>query len=143
LLPYGWAIADLWCAPLITGLYAYLTHAQPFWADLHALLTSFAGSTSAKLPIESVDPEIARAVCAILLVGLFVGRAAKNFGLWTPFKEVQAKVKLENIPSAFLGLSDGEGQFPPLCRWRKGQDPIMFMELTFCALAVWMDSYYD
>ena len=30
--PLGWSTTDLWCAPLITGLYATLTHAQPFWA---------------------------------------------------------------------------------------------------------------
>lgn len=118
LLPYGWAIADLWCAPVITGLYACLTHAQPFWADLHALLAGASGSTSVKLPMEPVDCETARAVCAILLVGLFVGRTTKNFGLWKPFKEVQAKVKLESISSAFLSLSERERQISPLiCRW--------------------------
>ncbi|KAF8968300.1 hypothetical protein BDZ97DRAFT_426764 [Flammula alnicola] len=35
---YSWTMADIWCAPTITALYALLTHAQPFWADLHSVL---------------------------------------------------------------------------------------------------------
>ncbi|KAG6896963.1 hypothetical protein C0992_005024 [Termitomyces sp. T32_za158] len=89
----GWTTADLWCAPAITGLYALLTHAQPFWADVHALImTLLGGATSAKT-VEPVDPETARAVCALLLSGLFLGRAVKNFGLWKPFSRAQPKIE--------------------------------------------------
>lgn len=38
---YGWMTVDLWCAPLVTGLYAFLTHAQPFWGDLHCLIVEW------------------------------------------------------------------------------------------------------
>ncbi|THG92943.1 hypothetical protein EW145_g8527, partial [Phellinidium pouzarii] len=37
---YGWTTIDIWCAPAITALYALLTHAQPFWAELHAMLAT-------------------------------------------------------------------------------------------------------
>lgn len=84
---YGWTTADLWCAPTITGLYALLTHAQPFWAELHTILSQVLGSSSLDRPIKPLDPETARAVCAVLLSGLFAGRAAKNFGLWKPFNK--------------------------------------------------------
>ncbi|GLB35505.1 hypothetical protein LshimejAT787_0210700 [Lyophyllum shimeji] len=86
---YGWTTADLWCAPAITGLYAFLTHAQPFWADAHALIAQLLGGSSEK----GVDPEVARAVCAVLLSALFVGRTAKNFGLWKAFENVHTKVE--------------------------------------------------
>jgi len=84
---YGWTTTDLWCAPTITGLYALLTHAQPFWGQLHELLSQVLGSTSVGEPVKALDPEQARAVCALLLSGLFLGRTAKNFGLWKPFPQ--------------------------------------------------------
>jgi hypothetical protein len=85
---YGWTTTDLWCAPVITGCYALLTHAQPFWAELHAVLAGVLGSTSLGEPVKPLDPETARAVCALILSSLFVGRAAKNFGLWKkPFPQ--------------------------------------------------------
>ena len=97
---YGWTTADLWCAPIITGLYALLTHAQPFWADVHrsiAELFQGGGYTIIKgVPVEPIDPEVARAVCAFLLSALFVGRTAKNFGLWKPFQK-QAKLIVERL----------------------------------------------
>ena len=43
ILPYGWTTTDLWCAPLVTGLYAFLTHAQPFWADAHGVALGLLG----------------------------------------------------------------------------------------------------
>lgn len=89
----GWTTADLWCAPATTALYALLTHAQPFWADLHVLIVTLLGGATSAKPVEAVDPETARAVCALLLSGLFLGRTAKNFGLWKPFFDVQPKVE--------------------------------------------------
>jgi len=82
LQPYGWTTVDIWAAPVITGLYALLTHAQPFWADLHSVLSGVLGSTSVGEPVKPLDPESARVVCAFILTGLFAGRTAKNFGLW-------------------------------------------------------------
>jgi len=79
--PYGWTTADLWCAPVVTGLYALLTHAQPFWVDFHNTLYGLLGVTiDGKQPLP-VDPEMARATCAVLLALLFTGRTARKFGL--------------------------------------------------------------
>ncbi|KAF8968286.1 hypothetical protein BDZ97DRAFT_1755336 [Flammula alnicola] len=91
LQPYGWTTADIWCAPTITALYALLTHAQPFWADLHSVLAGILGAASLGEPVKPLDPELARAVCAVLLSGLFAGRAARNFGLWK--KPIQQKTE--------------------------------------------------
>src|ERR1700760_827331 len=44
--PYGWTNTDIWCAPMITGLYALLTHAQPFWANVHGMLYQSFGMTA-------------------------------------------------------------------------------------------------
>lgn len=79
---YGWTATDLWCAPLVTGLYALLTHAQPFWFDVHGLLASLLGTSQINQPVKPLDSEVARAVCALFLSTLFVGRTVKNFGLW-------------------------------------------------------------
>jgi len=93
---YGWTTTDLWCAPAITGLYALLTHAQPFWVDVHAALAGILGHASVTKGIEPADPEVARAVCALLLAGLFTGRTMMNFGLWDPFKKFSVeKVKTQ------------------------------------------------
>jgi hypothetical protein len=86
LLPYGWTNADLWCAPLVTGLYALLTHAQPFWAEAHTSIVRLLGGAlgtivPGKAVIEPVDPATARAGCALFLCALFVGRAYRNFGV--------------------------------------------------------------
>ncbi|PPQ63345.1 hypothetical protein CVT24_006718 [Panaeolus cyanescens] len=78
---YGWTTTDLWCAPVTTALYAFLTHAQPFWAELHLVLSQVLGSTSLKGTVEPLDPESARAVCALFLMTLFTTRTAHNFGL--------------------------------------------------------------
>lgn len=75
---YGWTTVDIWCAPIGTALYALLTHAQPFWADLHSVLSQILGASEAVKPL---DPEYARAICASFLSMLFVGRTVKNFGL--------------------------------------------------------------
>jgi hypothetical protein len=96
MLPYGWTTTDLWAAPLITGLFALLTHAQPFWAEAHAVLAGALGgrvdagygSASATDPsglpvsvgVKPVDAETARAACALILAAMFATRASKNFG---------------------------------------------------------------
>ena len=82
-LPYGWTTTDLWAAPLITGLYATLTHAQPYWAGLHYSLLGWIGAASVSesgvASVDPVDPEIARAACAVILAGLFGVRTYKTY----------------------------------------------------------------
>jgi len=80
-LSYGWTTTDLWCAPLITGLYATLTHAQPFWVDAHAVAMGWLGAAAAEgEKVQPVDPEYARALCAVVLAGMFATRTIKTFG---------------------------------------------------------------
>jgi len=95
LLPYGWTATDFWSAPLVTGLYATLTHAQPFFTYLHTLLYAFfwpfglarlsdvttksAGSPGQRA-VAPVDHETARAFCAIVLCALNVNRAMRAYG---------------------------------------------------------------
>jgi hypothetical protein len=72
---------------MITGIYALLTEAQPIWAELHhALVVLLGGGTRLKgsfdVVVKPVDPATARAFCAILLCGLFSGRAVKNFEVY-------------------------------------------------------------
>jgi len=94
--PYGWTTTDLWCAPLITGLYALLTHAQPFWADTHGLLAGLLGASQIDQPVQPLDPELARAICALVLSTLFVGRVARNFGLRKkPYVKSEVKTKTQ------------------------------------------------
>lgn len=80
LQPYGWTTTDLWSAPLVTGIYATLTHAQPFWADLHAVLAGMLGGAGAE-KIAPLDSETARSACALVLAVLFASRTASKFGL--------------------------------------------------------------
>ncbi|TFK46367.1 hypothetical protein OE88DRAFT_1687748 [Heliocybe sulcata] len=88
-LPYGWTTTDLWCAPLVTGLYATLTHAQPFWADVNAVVAGALGpmglsNVTGEGKLVPLDAETARAACGVLLAGMFATRVAKNFGgQWT------------------------------------------------------------
>lgn len=79
LKPYGWTTTDIWSAPFITGLYALLTHAQPFWAELHSVISAALGGAGSK--VDPMDAESARALCALILAALFSTRTAKNFGL--------------------------------------------------------------
>jgi hypothetical protein len=80
-LPYGWTTLDLWVAPTITGLYALLTHAQPYWAELHYALLGWlqAAPEGGVADLAPVDPEIARAACAVILAGLFSVRTYRNY----------------------------------------------------------------
>ncbi|KAG1856687.1 hypothetical protein DFJ58DRAFT_784424 [Suillus subalutaceus] len=90
--PYGWTTTDIWCAPFITGLYALLTQAQPFWAELHSVISTVLGNAGDK--VGPMDPEAARALCALILAGMFSTRTAKNYGLiWK--KGVADKIKIQ------------------------------------------------
>lgn len=121
LLPYGWTSTDLWIAPLVTGLYATLTHAQPFFAHLHALLFSFfspfglaplsfqyakPGSPDTEgvvVPLEAAD---ARAVCVIVLSALFGLRAVRTFGSGIAKPPLTGLVT--DVPMPVLSASEGE-----------------------------------
>ena len=78
LLPYGWTAVDLWCAPLVTGIYSLLTHSQPFWETAHAAIFGWLGPGDEKLA--PVDYETARAACTVILMALFSARAINNYG---------------------------------------------------------------
>ncbi|KAJ7256484.1 hypothetical protein B0H12DRAFT_1112308 [Mycena haematopus] len=103
LQPYGWTATDLWCAPLVTGIYALLTHAQPFWTDLHTVLSGMLGGDVATKSgaVEALDPHMARAVCVVVLTTLFVTRTVKNFApeVWRgtagPIKRTGEKLKTQ------------------------------------------------
>jgi len=118
LLPYGWTATDLWIAPLATGLYATLTHAQPFFAYLHALLFSFfsplglaplsskgSGMEGAVVPLDAND---ARAVCVIVLSALFSLRAVRTFGLGTAQPEPARAAFVTGVPMSAISTSEGE-----------------------------------
>ncbi|KAF8274244.1 hypothetical protein EI94DRAFT_1892846 [Lactarius quietus] len=120
LLPYGWTATDLWIAPLVTGLYATLTHAQPFFAHLHALLFLFFsplglaplssksnGSVieGAVVPLNADD---ARAVCVLVLSALFSLRAVRMFGLGTAQSEPAGVAYVTSAPMTMLNGSEGE-----------------------------------
>ncbi|KAG2041955.1 hypothetical protein BDR03DRAFT_990922 [Suillus americanus] len=78
----GWTATDIWSAPLITSLDALLTHAEPFWAELHGVISTALGG-------ESV-----RALCVLILAVLLSTRTANNFGLiWK--KSVAVKIKIQ------------------------------------------------
>ncbi|KAF8745007.1 hypothetical protein AX14_012014 [Amanita brunnescens Koide BX004] len=93
--PYGWTTTDIWCAPLITGLYAFLTHAQPAWADIHKVLSEFLGMQAEGKQVLPLDPEVARANCALILALLFTGRAVNRFGILKFRSFPEAKIKAQ------------------------------------------------
>ena len=84
---YGWTATDFWSPMLVTGLYATLTHAQPFFTSIHTLLFAFFWpfglarlSEKSNGVVAPIDHETARAVCAIVLCALNVNRAMRAYG---------------------------------------------------------------
>ncbi|KAF9228797.1 hypothetical protein BS17DRAFT_724628 [Gyrodon lividus] len=91
LQPYGWTTTDLWSAPLVTGLYATLTHAQPFWAEVHTVLSGVLGGNAGKA--QPLDADTARSACALVLAALFAARTTRTFGgVWK--RGVAEKIKM-------------------------------------------------
>ncbi|KAG8993007.1 hypothetical protein FRB94_011152 [Tulasnella sp. JGI-2019a] len=93
--PWGWTSLDILVAPIMTALFATLTHSQSVWRDAHIQATSYMGygplkgnftttnekySGAGTTDSAPFDDESARAICAMILMGLFSGRALKNFG---------------------------------------------------------------
>ncbi|KAI0261064.1 hypothetical protein BC834DRAFT_845812 [Gloeopeniophorella convolvens] len=123
LLPYGWTTTDLWVAPLVTGLYATLTHAQPFFAYLHALLFSFfsplglaelsfasakpdgTGSEGVVVPL---DADTARAACVVVLAALFTTRTVRAFALGAAQEKPAKTAAALTVPIPVLSTSEGE-----------------------------------
>jgi hypothetical protein len=79
----------------VAGLYATLTHSQPFFAHLHALLFSFfsplglaqlsfqyakLGNSDVEGVVVPLEASHARAVCVLVLAALFGLRAVRTFG---------------------------------------------------------------
>ncbi|GJJ11909.1 hypothetical protein Clacol_006147 [Clathrus columnatus] len=100
--PYGWTTVDLWIAPLITGLWATLTHAQPTWTQLHIMFVSFIHSIngtqygktfdeSTVLPWSTSD---VRSLSAMIIWVCFATRTARNFGVaWWANKSKKESLK--------------------------------------------------
>ncbi|KIO16110.1 hypothetical protein M407DRAFT_247073 [Tulasnella calospora MUT 4182] len=92
LQPGGWASLDLLSAPFITSLFATLTQSQSTWRSAAATagnyvsafnLTTPEGSMPGEKPTPGnggLDDDTARAICTVLLMTMFSGRAVKNFG---------------------------------------------------------------
>lgn len=93
LQPWGWTSLDILVAPIMSALFATLTHSQSVWRDAHVQATSYmnygaliGNITTSEKPAGGgpttapFDEESARAICAIILMGLFSGRAVRNFG---------------------------------------------------------------
>lgn len=90
LTSYGWTSLDFLVAPLVTSLYATLTQSQSTWKAATTTSASYLGLSgiyNVTIPIEEKQPtagvgfdeESARAICAIVLVALFSGRAVNHF----------------------------------------------------------------
>jgi hypothetical protein len=122
LLPYGWTATDLWVAPFVTGLYATLTHSQPFFAHLHALLFSFFSplglaplsfqyaelGKSGEDVVVPLEAGHARAVCVLVLVALFGLRAVRAFGSGIARPEPPVAGMVTNVPMQVLTVGEGE-----------------------------------
>ncbi|CAE6404806.1 unnamed protein product [Rhizoctonia solani] len=85
LLPWGWTAIDLWTAPVLTALWASLTHwrNQPFWADMHSKYLNLGdyGKVNEKpIVLEAWTHEDARALCIVILIALFVFRTWRLAG---------------------------------------------------------------
>ncbi|KAI0059130.1 hypothetical protein BV25DRAFT_1829461 [Artomyces pyxidatus] len=106
-LPAGWTATDLWAAPLVTALYATLTHAMPFFASLHVLFFDFFFSLglgnlsfsdgSDTGVVAPLDADSARAACAVVLSLLFSMRAYRTFGvgLESPLLDVNPELEVK------------------------------------------------
>lgn len=115
-LPGGWRAIDLWVAPLMTGVYAFLTHAQRVWVPYHTYaiqrvgMSSMFGSIVYPESMEGIDqlsePKTsfvkpmakadARSVCALVIATLFAYRAIVNFGMeW--IKAANARTRRKRV----------------------------------------------
>lgn len=104
---YGWTTVDLWCAPLVTGLYALLTHAQPAWAAAHAVLVEFTSGSGAGSGSVGVDGKDEGAGIDLGEVSKAVVASTLDAGVL-----VEASIEAESLaaatatPTAFSGTPD-------------------------------------
>ncbi|QRV82107.1 hypothetical protein RhiJN_10122 [Ceratobasidium sp. AG-Ba] len=104
-LPWGWTTIDLWSAPVVTALWATLTHwraeqNQPFWTDLHATYAVISGSQGTEEKVaapQAWSHSDARAACILVLSGLFVARTWWNMG---PLPKFPSKPQPISTPSS-------------------------------------------
>ena len=123
LLPYGWTATDLWVAPLVTALYATLTHAQPFFTRLHTLLFSFfsplglaqlsfqhekLGSSDVEGIVVPLEADRARAVCVLVLAASFGLRAVRAYGSGGASLEPPTPGLVTNVPMPVLTAGEGK-----------------------------------
>lgn len=106
LQPGGWASLDLLSAPFITSLFATLTQSQSTWRSATATageyvsafnLTTPEGSMSGEKPVPGnggLDDDTARAMCTVLLMLMFSGRAVKNFGGLPALRQLLGKLSV-------------------------------------------------
>jgi hypothetical protein len=104
---YGWTTVDLWAAPLVTGLFALLTHAQPFWTYLHLAIVGFSRPIDVQSleddPVKPWSVDDARSLGAVVLWVLFATRTANNFGIaW--WKTRSKKKEVMRSSECFLRL---------------------------------------
>jgi len=105
----GWTSLDLGNAPFATMIYATLTHAQPFWAQIHFVLAvnmygpgvkavekKYASPESAPAPgslnLAAWSTDEARAACFMVMLVLFSARAWNNYKS-TPEVKAEKKIK--------------------------------------------------
>jgi hypothetical protein len=120
LLPYGWTATDLWVAPLVTALYATLTHAQPFFAYLHTILFSFfsplglaqlsspAATPGAHVVVVPLDANYARAVCVLVLSALFGLRTLRAFNTQVMKPEHPHDAHITSVSMPVLSTSESQ-----------------------------------
>ncbi|THH21068.1 hypothetical protein EW146_g391 [Bondarzewia mesenterica] len=142
LLPYGWTATDIWVAPLITGIYATLTHAQPFFATLHELLYALFAPvdlvSANQKGSRPTDPDTARAACVVIMSILFVTRAVRTYGgtsAWsTPGRTVggssEKNLSAKNIKSG------GQNGTKTKLQWRNLAPPPGFASFSSGKAAV-------
>ncbi|KAG8746244.1 hypothetical protein FRC10_005493 [Ceratobasidium sp. 414] len=106
-LPWGWTAVDLWSAPVITALWATLTHLgsehnQPFWMDLHtsyAIITGLTDTTEKAIIPQAWSHSDARALCIVILCILFVARTWWNMGPLPNFQTKPHPVSSSSSPA--------------------------------------------
>jgi hypothetical protein len=106
---YGWTTVDLWLAPLITALMAFLMQAQPFWVNAHVTLMGLlrpmltSGWEGDLAKPWSIDD--ARSFSACIIWVLFAARTTNNFGIaWWNTKPKRKEVMRSSMHTFFLAL---------------------------------------
>jgi hypothetical protein len=111
LKPGGWKAVDVWVPGLIGWIYGALTKAHPVFTQPLDQLTSLIGlqsQISAKSVVPNWQKDEAKALCAVILTGLFAMRAIYNMGggkEWLEQKRDDAQQELKQV------MNSGRSQF--------------------------------